>query len=80
MTCVEKGQEHPPIFGANLITLSIYRNLIAKNYRIYRIFNNIFVTRTVVTDWQLLKVSGSMALIESVKKIYVGKLIGTPEY
>lgn len=68
MTCVEKGQEHPPIFGPNLITLSIYRNLIAKNYRIYRIFNNIFVTRTVVTDWQLLKVSGSMALIESVKK------------
>ncbi|EPB88722.1 hypothetical protein HMPREF1544_04481 [Mucor circinelloides 1006PhL] len=38
----------------------ILGNLIAKNYRIYRIFNNIFITRTVVTDVQLLKVSGSI--------------------
>ncbi|KAI9486341.1 MAG: periplasmic binding protein-like I [Benjaminiella poitrasii] len=38
-------------------------NLIAKNYRIYRIFNNIFITKTAVTDIQLLKVSGSIFAI-----------------
>ncbi|KAL4206055.1 periplasmic binding protein-like I [Rhizopus microsporus] len=41
----------------------ILGNLIAKNYRIYRIFNNIFITRTVVTDAQLLKVSGAIVTI-----------------
>lgn len=43
-------------------------NLIAKNYRIYRIFNNIFITRTVVTDVQLLKVSGSIVAANAVRK------------
>ncbi|KAI9497751.1 hypothetical protein BDB00DRAFT_936177 [Zychaea mexicana] len=41
----------------------ILANLIAKNYRIYRIFNNVFVTKTVVTDWQLLKFSGGILII-----------------
>ncbi|KAI8640133.1 hypothetical protein BD408DRAFT_445423 [Parasitella parasitica] len=44
----------------------ILGNLIAKNYRIYRIFNNIFITRTVVTDVQLLRVSGSIFATTSV--------------
>ncbi|ORY91838.1 7 transmembrane sweet-taste receptor of 3 GCPR-domain-containing protein [Syncephalastrum racemosum] len=44
----------------------VLANLIAKNYRIYRIFNNIFITRTVVTDLQLLKVSGSMIFVETI--------------
>ncbi|ORZ15701.1 7 transmembrane sweet-taste receptor of 3 GCPR-domain-containing protein [Absidia repens] len=41
-------------------------NLIAKNYRIYHVFNNIFITRTLVENRQLLKVSGSIMLIEMV--------------
>ncbi|KAI8376579.1 uncharacterized protein BYT42DRAFT_534211 [Radiomyces spectabilis] len=44
----------------------ILGNLIAKNYRIYRIFNNIFITRTVVTDFQLLKVSGGILLVDVI--------------
>ncbi|KAI9313079.1 7 transmembrane sweet-taste receptor of 3 GCPR-domain-containing protein [Dichotomocladium elegans] len=42
----------------------VLANLIAKNYRIYRIFNNIFITKTVVTDMHLLRVSGTIVLIE----------------
>lgn len=48
-----------------------YRNLIAKNYRIYRIFNNIFITRTVVTDAQLLKVSGAIVTITVVSYAFL---------
>ncbi|KAI8989373.1 hypothetical protein BDB01DRAFT_537810 [Pilobolus umbonatus] len=44
----------------------ILGNLIAKNYRIYRIFNNIFITRTIVTDIQLLKVSGTIIGINAI--------------
>ncbi|KAI7869578.1 7 transmembrane sweet-taste receptor of 3 GCPR-domain-containing protein [Spinellus fusiger] len=39
----------------NLGFLLVLGNMIAKNYRIYRIFNNIFITRTVITDLQLVK-------------------------
>ncbi|KAI8097086.1 uncharacterized protein BX664DRAFT_256966, partial [Halteromyces radiatus] len=42
------------------------RNLIAKNYRIYRVFNNIFITRTLVRNSDLLKVSGSILLLETI--------------
>ncbi|KAI8145338.1 periplasmic binding protein-like I [Fennellomyces sp. T-0311] len=41
----------------------VLANLIAKNYRIYRIFNNVFVTKTVVTDVQLLKFSGGILVV-----------------
>ncbi|KAI7872294.1 7 transmembrane sweet-taste receptor of 3 GCPR-domain-containing protein [Spinellus fusiger] len=44
----------------------ILGNLIAKNYRVYRIFNNIFITRTVVTDLQLLKVSGGILAVDII--------------
>lgn len=29
--------------------------MIAKNYRIYRIFNNIFITRSIITDAHLIR-------------------------
>ncbi|SAM05514.1 hypothetical protein [Absidia glauca] len=35
--------------------LLVISNMIAKNYRIYRIFNNVFISRTVITDLQLIK-------------------------
>ncbi|KAF7729898.1 hypothetical protein EC973_003632 [Apophysomyces ossiformis] len=47
-------------------TFKASRNLIAKNYRVYRIFNNIFITRTVVRDFQLLKVSGGILAFDAV--------------
>jgi hypothetical protein len=42
------------------------RNLVAKNYRIYHVFNNIFVTHTGIGDKQLLKVSGGLLLLETI--------------
>ncbi|ORX61728.1 hypothetical protein DM01DRAFT_1128526 [Hesseltinella vesiculosa] len=38
-------------------------NLVAKNYRIYRIFNNVFAKQTTIKDMQLLRVSGSLLLL-----------------
>jgi hypothetical protein len=45
------------------------RNMIAKNYRIFRIFNNIFITRTIVTDIQLLKASATILILQAVRTI-----------
>lgn len=41
--------------------------MIAKNYRIYRIFNNIFITRNVITDKHLIKTVAILIGIEMVK-------------
>ncbi|CAO3612776.1 unnamed protein product [Cunninghamella blakesleeana] len=41
-------------------------NLIAKNYRVYRIFNNIFIQQSGVKDIQLVKFSGSLILFEII--------------
>lgn len=43
-------------------------NMIAKNYRIYRIFNNIFITRTVITDMQLVKTTSVVVSIDMVSE------------
>ncbi|KAJ2961929.1 hypothetical protein NQZ79_g2877 [Umbelopsis isabellina] len=42
----------------------IMGNMVVKNFRIFRIFNNIFITRTIVTDGQLFKASASMVVID----------------
>ncbi|KAG2171444.1 hypothetical protein INT43_009105, partial [Umbelopsis isabellina] len=44
----------------NLGFVLVLGNMVAKNFRIYRIFNNIFITRTVITDIQLIKASGGI--------------------
>lgn len=41
--------------------------MIAKNYRIYRIFNNIFITRTVITDAQLIKTTSIVVAADMVR-------------
>ncbi|CAM0138971.1 unnamed protein product [Umbelopsis sp. WA50703] len=48
----------PVVF--NLGFVLVLGNMVAKNFRIYRIFNNIFITRTVITDVQLIKASGGI--------------------
>jgi 7 transmembrane sweet-taste receptor of 3 GCPR len=43
-------------------------NMVAKNFRIYRIFNNIFITRTVITDFQLIKASSIIITVSMVRR------------
>ncbi|KAH8549800.1 7 transmembrane sweet-taste receptor of 3 GCPR-domain-containing protein [Umbelopsis sp. PMI_123] len=43
----------------------IMGNMVTKNYRIFRIFNNIFITRTIVTDTQLLKASAVIIVVQA---------------
>ncbi|CDS09047.1 hypothetical protein LRAMOSA10407 [Lichtheimia ramosa] len=50
----------------NLGFLLILGNMIAKNYRIYRIFNNIFITRTVITDAQLIKTTSIVVAADMI--------------
>ncbi|KAI8071012.1 periplasmic binding protein-like I [Gongronella butleri] len=52
--------------------------LIAKNYRIYRIFKNVFLTRNVITDWQLIKLT-SMVVIVDMILLMVGLCLTRPE-
>ncbi|KAG0251820.1 Metabotropic GABA-B receptor subtype 2, isoform C [Mortierella polycephala] len=37
-------------------------NIVAKNFRVYRIFHNIYVTKRVIKDTHLLKIVGTMLL------------------
>jgi hypothetical protein len=57
------------------------RTLIAKIYHIYRIFNNVFITKTVVSDRQLIRVAGCFFVFNSVsglfffsKLLYLGRM------
>ncbi|KAI9289069.1 hypothetical protein BC943DRAFT_128114 [Umbelopsis sp. AD052] len=51
--------------------------MVAKNFRIYRIFNNIFITRTVITDFQLIKAS-SIIITVSMAILGVGLGVAPP--
>lgn len=44
--------------------------MIAKNYRIYRIFNNIFITRNIMTDAHLIRSVAIVISIDVVRYIY----------
>ncbi|KAI8376578.1 uncharacterized protein BYT42DRAFT_605670 [Radiomyces spectabilis] len=61
----------------NLGFLLVLSNLIAKNYRIYRIFNNVYITRTVITDSQLIR---TVSLVVGVDMVIlaIGMIISTP--
>jgi hypothetical protein len=52
--------------------------MIAKNYRIYRIFNNVFITRNVITDWQLIK-STSMVVVVDMVILIIGLAVTRPK-
>ncbi|CEP09881.1 hypothetical protein [Parasitella parasitica] len=58
--------------------LLVLGNLIAKNYRIYRIFNNIFISRTVLTDFKLMK-SLSFIIVVDMAILIIGLLVSPPE-
>ena len=51
--------------------------MIAKNYRIYRIFNNIFITRNVITDNHLIQTVVGLVGIEMVILV-VGLIVAKP--
>ncbi|GAA5803138.1 hypothetical protein HPULCUR_008613 [Helicostylum pulchrum] len=53
------------------------RNLIAKNYRIYRIFNNIFISRKVITDSKLMGSTSIIVIIDMVILI-IGLVVTQP--
>ncbi|KAI8083134.1 7 transmembrane sweet-taste receptor of 3 GCPR-domain-containing protein [Halteromyces radiatus] len=57
--------------------LLVLSNMIAKNYRIYRIFNNIFISRTVITDLQLIKSVTVMMGIDLIILV-IGLIVVTP--
>ncbi|KAI9487658.1 MAG: 7 transmembrane sweet-taste receptor of 3 GCPR-domain-containing protein [Benjaminiella poitrasii] len=52
-------------------------NMIAKNYRIYRIFNNIFITRNVITDTHLIRTVVGLIGVEVIILV-VGLMITKP--
>lgn len=49
--------------------------MIAKNYRIYRIFNNIFITRNVITDNHLLQTVAGLIGLEMVSPFFNTQLL-----
>ncbi|CAO3619185.1 unnamed protein product [Mucor hiemalis] len=57
--------------------LLVLGNMIAKNYRIYRIFNNIFITRNVITDNHLIRTVAALVGCEMIILI-VGLIVATP--
>ncbi|KAI8644802.1 hypothetical protein BD408DRAFT_430233, partial [Parasitella parasitica] len=57
--------------------LLVLGNMIAKNYRIYRIFNNIFITRNVITDTHLIQTVLGLVGIELVILV-VGLIVTKP--
>ncbi|KAL7319878.1 hypothetical protein PS15m_002964 [Mucor circinelloides] len=57
--------------------LLVLGNMIAKNYRIYRIFNNIFITRNVITDNHLIQTVVGLVGIEMVILV-VGLIVAKP--
>ncbi|KAL7317119.1 hypothetical protein PS15m_003516 [Mucor circinelloides] len=58
--------------------LLVLGNLIAKNYRIYRIFNNIFISSTALTDFKLMK-SLSFVIVVNMTVLIIGLLVSPPE-
>ncbi|KAI9264650.1 periplasmic binding protein-like I, partial [Helicostylum pulchrum] len=57
--------------------LLVLGNLIAKNYRIYRIFNNIFISRKVITDSKLMGSTSIIVIIDMVILI-IGLVVTQP--
>ncbi|KAF9939919.1 hypothetical protein BGZ65_009009 [Modicella reniformis] len=55
-TCMAK----PLAFDVGFVV--VVSNIVAKNFRVYRIFHNIYVTKQVIKDSHLLKIVGSFTL------------------
>ncbi|KAF9187690.1 hypothetical protein BGZ51_001137 [Haplosporangium sp. Z 767] len=54
----------------------VVSNIVAKNFRVYRIFHNIYVTKRVIRDSHLLKIVGTLLTVNLI--IIVAWFITTP--
>ncbi|KAG0342860.1 hypothetical protein BG004_005563 [Podila humilis] len=50
----------------NIGFLLVVSNIVAKNFRVYRIFHNIYVTKRVIRDSHLLKIVGAIMAINVI--------------
>ncbi|KAF9395883.1 hypothetical protein BGX21_009739 [Mortierella sp. AD011] len=50
-------------FTLNVGFILVVSNIVAKNFRVYRIFHNIYVTKKVITDSHLLKIVGAILAV-----------------
>lgn len=46
----------------------VVSNIVAKNFRVYRIFHNIYVAKRVIKDSHLLRIVGSFLFGNSVRR------------
>ncbi|KAG0051917.1 hypothetical protein BGZ83_003197 [Gryganskiella cystojenkinii] len=53
-------------FTLNVGFVLVVSNIVAKNFRVYRIFHNIYVTKRVIRDSHLLKIVGTLLLVNLV--------------
>ncbi|KAI8600355.1 7 transmembrane sweet-taste receptor of 3 GCPR-domain-containing protein [Dissophora ornata] len=53
-------------FTLNVGFILVVSNIVAKNFRVYRIFHNIYVTKRVIRDSHLLKIVGTILAINMV--------------
>lgn len=56
-------------FAFNVGFVLVVGNIVAKNFRVYRIFNNIYVTKRVIRDSHLLKIVGTILAGNLVRSI-----------
>ncbi|KAF9435128.1 hypothetical protein BGZ76_006857 [Entomortierella beljakovae] len=50
-------------FTLNVGFILVISNIVAKNFRVYRIFHNIYVTKRVIKDSHLLKIVGTILVV-----------------
>ena len=53
-------------FTMNVGFVLVVSNIVAKNFRVYRIFHNIYVTKRVIRDSHLLKIVGSILAVNLI--------------
>lgn len=51
----------------NIGFVLVVSNIVAKNFRVYRIFHNIYVTKRVIRDSHLLKIVGTLMSVNLVR-------------
>jgi hypothetical protein len=53
-------------FTLNVGFVLVVSNIVAKNFRVYRIFHNIYVTKRVIRDSHLLKIVGTILAVNLI--------------
>jgi len=65
-------------FTLNVGFVLVVSNIVAKNFRVYRIFHNIYVTKRVIRDSHLLKIVGTLLMFNLVSIYGNSNLLPTP--